>query len=803
MDKKYISNGSILEGMDLEDERRIRKLEKIEKTVGIEVSIEGWKDLRLYKNKKRIFKEKDISEKLEDKVWLLFYDIGINKISSKNFSLLLRESNGIKKTKQIDVLALDNNIVFIIECKTKEELGKKSLKKEIAEFALIKSTIHSAIKGYLQNRELKFIDIYITENILWDKNDEIDAKENNILVWDEYDLLALEELVEVAGKGAKYQIFNRIFYDQEIRGFDIKVPAIKAKMGGYTYYVFSMKPEDLLKISYVHRRQQKSDLIDLANTYQRMIKQSRIRQIELFIKNGGFFPGSIILNFHRKIEKEEIIGGKRHLDSLCQSSKPVSIKIPHYYGSAWIIDGQHRLYGYANLDQKTTETVPVVAFVDLDDEQKKIGKRYSLETKLFVDVNKNQKSIESNLLWDLYEDLYVESEYEKEKQLYVISKIAKLLNNRKESPFFRQIAIPKEQNTGNITLTAICVSINQQRLIHRSDELLFSKSYDETIIYAFERISEFFRVIKEKMHDEWNKGEDHYIKTNAGVFVLMGILRDIVECNIAKVEKDNIIQFAQQIKIIIDPLINYLSHADKNKIDDFRGAGGAGQKSRQVRYELTKIVRDSSMGFRSRWLELYEKSIINEKENKIDHNLEKYLSSEEEENLEFKGSISINFDRFFLYDGVLEDDKKLANEGILKTIVAFLNTKGGTVVIGVLEKNRYVNADQDKLSQFIIYGNKILVGINIEYGKDKWDGYYQRLLNLICDRISPEIIDMDLIDIKRVNFEKREFCIIRIKESQAKQYLEEQYFYVRRGNKTDELKGPEIDRFWRSKNIGK
>ena len=46
------------------------------------------------------------------------------------------------------------------------------------------------------------------------------------------------------------------------------------------------------------------------------------------------------------------------------------LHLPQTYRAAYIIDGQHRLYGYANSDRAGTDLVPVVAFVDMPgDEQ--------------------------------------------------------------------------------------------------------------------------------------------------------------------------------------------------------------------------------------------------------------------------------------------------------------------------------------------------------------------------------------------------------------------------------------------------
>ena len=63
-------------------------------------------------------------------------------------------------------------------------------------------------------------------------------------------------------------------------------------------------------------------------------------------------------------------------------SKIGILHIPKRYRSAYIIDGQHRLYGYSDSLYAETNTIPVVAFVDLE---------RSEQIKLFMDINENQK----------------------------------------------------------------------------------------------------------------------------------------------------------------------------------------------------------------------------------------------------------------------------------------------------------------------------------------------------------------------------------------------------------------------------
>lgn len=59
-------------------------------------------------------------------------------------------------------------------------------------------------------------------------------------------------------------------------------------MGGFKYYSFSIEPERLLKIGYVlHRNEANKNMMP---TYQRLIKKNRLKSVQQFVNNGGYFP---------------------------------------------------------------------------------------------------------------------------------------------------------------------------------------------------------------------------------------------------------------------------------------------------------------------------------------------------------------------------------------------------------------------------------------------------------------------------------------------------------------------------------
>lgn len=402
------------------------------------------------------------------------------------------------------------------------------------------------------------------------------------------------------------------------------------------------------------------------------------------------------------------------------------------------------------------------------------------------------------MLWDLYEDLYPESEDSKEQLLYAISMIAKKLNDDSQSPFRGRIEIPKEQNQGEITLYTICNSIKSQQLVSpKNEDSLFRTNFEETIEFSANRIAYFFDVFREEMPAEWKAGEKHYFCTNAGVTVMMGILRDLLDGNITRTELRNLKSFRKAVRRFIDPILMHFMDIDQETINGYRGAGGAGQKSNQVRRELTNVIIDANVGFRSLWLERFENSPQDkDKFEKHKKGLDYYLEKEESDVLEFKASLSVDIDRLLLGDGKNKQNNDLINQGVLKSIVAFLNSKGGHVVVGVAEEDKYKKADEERISEYAAKHGKLLLGIDIEYSKDGWDGYQLRLTELIQNRIGSDVIDGEMIRFLALEHDEKTYCVIEVTPSEDRQYLNDS-FYVRRANKTDRLKGAEVDRYWK------
>jgi len=527
---------------------------------------EGWQFIREHKKRLLFRKQKPYDELLEDSVWLLFRNMGFQQMNKdRNFKIQVGPIQ-----KQIDVFARDDKNVFIIECKAQSEETSRALLKDIHEILSLRKDIIKSVHAYYKQK-VRVSFLIITENIVWSSADERLAtanRRNGLFYWKEKELEAFVNLTKQLGKTTKFQLYSILFSGRKIYEIQaVSIPAICGGKGKKRYYLFTIQPEKLLQIAYVHRREE-SDPEEVAGTYQRMVKKTRADKICGFVNKGGFFPNNVIINFtkkpifERKAEVGDIVYG--------------ILRFPPYYGSAWIIDGQHRLYGYSNSPKRATDTLPVVAFESLPVKD---------QANIFVEINREQKSVSSSMLWDLYPDIYYGSEEKEYQILRTISLIAKKLNSDNDSPLCNYVRIPsmmiKDKKTTNLTITTLCDGIKENRLIDEGEGLLYEKNYECTVDSASEVIKVYFDVISKSFPEDWNQGDNGLLRTNVGMRILFIILRQILrhlnyKGQVSIYRKKDLTAFKNETSILLNPAlrrIKGMSEIERNKI---RGETGKG-----------------------------------------------------------------------------------------------------------------------------------------------------------------------------------------------------------------------------------
>lgn len=420
--------------------------EKVEPELKEKRESEGWLFDKALKNTVRMKKVKPLDEQFEDEVWVLFASLGFSYMNKDRHLNISYGTAGTGTTKQIDVFAVDEETVLFIECKCSPIGRRGDFKKEIESINGIRNGLFAEARRIFQNRKMKYI--LATKNYEVTDNDKARMKELGIHHFDEYAIRYFSELSKHLGDCARFQLLGNLFEGQKINGMENKIPAIEGKMGGYTYYSFSIEPEKLLKVAYVlHRNEANNDMMP---TYQRIVKKNRLKQIQKFVDSGGFFPNSLIINIDTK-------GKKLKFDIASpQAEKSISrigiLHLPQLYRSAYIIDGQHRLYGYANSKYAGTNSIPVVAFVNLAQEK---------QVELFMEINENQKSVSKNLQNTLNADLLWSSDDWNKRRKALRLNIAQKLGEVQSSPLFGRIIIGENEISPTCCITIDTMSVLQ------------------------------------------------------------------------------------------------------------------------------------------------------------------------------------------------------------------------------------------------------------------------------------------------------------------------------------------------------
>ncbi|NJL22971.1 MAG: DGQHR domain-containing protein [Leptolyngbyaceae cyanobacterium SM1_3_5] len=158
----------------------------------------------------------------------------------------------------------------------------------------------------------------------------------------------------------------------------LTLPALKCHQQDFEFFAFVLTAGQLAEISFVSRREGKDG-------YQRLLDRRRAEAIKRYIEAGGTLPNNLVLNFN---DSEQV----------SYDEEARLLTIPCIARSAWVIDGQHRLFGAdllrgLLLTHHLAETYEflVSAFVGLELVQ---------QAKIFVDINSYQEGVSKSLLYD-------------------------------------------------------------------------------------------------------------------------------------------------------------------------------------------------------------------------------------------------------------------------------------------------------------------------------------------------------------------------------------------------------------------
>jgi len=312
---------------------------------------------------------------------------------------------------------------------------------------------------------------------------------------------------------------------------------------------------------------------------------------------AGSFPTNLLINFNCECR----------FDQITEQSEGGSLKfgwlyLPNRYKSAWIIDGQHRLYGFSDLDDKYLEsTLFVIAFEKLDAQK---------AADLFITINHEQKSVPKGLLVTLQAYLKLGSSDPKEAITALASAIVRTMGNDPTSPFFGRIQTPDvtPQPSQNLTVAEIVKGIARSGLVgrvaakgQRIPGYLCQSTDRKTIDRARRVLNGYFRALMDANPTRWVSGRAEWICVNPGVrahLLLVGeILRHLDKKGIFDAHEAGDEVLIAALTDFVAPILNFIGGATVSQLEPkFARKFGEGGVA-EYYYALCELVNTKHKDF--------------------------------------------------------------------------------------------------------------------------------------------------------------------------------------------------------------
>jgi DGQHR domain-containing protein len=601
-----------------------------------EYTEKGWTVTKEQLRSVKLTRKKTHSDYLEDRVWSLLYRMGFTHLSGERGAKLLlnpKEPDGPKQ--QIDVVGFDEDVALAVECKSAETYGKRpQFQEELGKIALIRERFSNTINTqYTAEHKREVVLAMFLSNISLSDNDLEKARQAKVVIFDDQDLKYYESLVSQLGPAAKYQFFSDMLPNKEVPGLRIRVPAVRTKMGGTNCYSFCISPEYLLKISFVsHRAKGKASDVD---TYQRMIRKSRLVKIREYITDDGIFPTNIVIN----LEKKHLQFERAHQetdDYVSLGSGTLGwLEIRPTYKSAWVIDGQHRLFAYSGHPNASASLLSVLAFE---------GLLPSKQAKLFIDINAEQKKVKKSLLNELYAKLHWDAEEPAIVVRAIVSRSVQELDEDPGSPFYRRIQTSDEAKspTQCVSLSGLYGAI-EKKGFHIVKEKhghvveygpLWAGDREETLKRTTFILNGWFNLIRSGAPDWWDKGsaEGGGLSMNDSVVACINVLRSVLDhldaggAKLIHLDNDDLLQCISRYGEALGEYFGSLNGEERRQYRSLRAIQGQTTRTRRCQEGIRTRIPDFNPTGLDDWLTL-QKAETNRRAKEITDRLEVMLKN--------------------------------------------------------------------------------------------------------------------------------------------------------------------------------
>jgi len=325
--------------------------------------------------------------------------------------------------------------------------------------------------------------------------------------------------------------------------------------------MFAIDPERLLKTCVIYRRAQGD-----AAAYQRMLQKSRLPKIRKFVTtSGALLPTNIIVHLSERVTWDPIMMDDAPVDrqgrpmvlTRPDECEPGVLNIPMEYGSLELIDGQHRLFAFAEAEESVRQrfNLVVLGVTGMNSDRKR---------DTFVGINDNSRRMDPNLVAYL-KHTENEEECQRSSELMAI-RIAVALNSN--SALEGRI---KLLDIGQSPVTLKGLSGYDLRSLV-SPRGLLRKYHGPTSDEYLRLLRMYCSVLKSSFPEQWSDSKTYIMVTNRGVSAFLKLLKSMFK--------------TAKRQMTIDDLREYLEplrrdwKLDDWKIDNLKGryVGSAGWK---------------------------------------------------------------------------------------------------------------------------------------------------------------------------------------------------------------------------------
>ena len=293
--------------------------------------------------------------------------------------------------------------------------------------------------------------------------------------------------------------------------------------------------------------------------------------------------------------------------------------MPGKFKSAWIIDGQHRLFGYfhekTDPKYRTRAQIPVLAFAGLDHED---------EARLFLDINNKQVKVRRDLLWEVNSELNMDSSDPVANINAIITAIALRLGKERMSPLFDHVK-SEQAKAGKafVDLPQIITALKRSNLVgtpdSRAKQISPGVLYDNdkspsTITRSVNVLSAYLTLFSEGAKEHWNSKNTRntpdqpggFLCTTAGIGTLILLLgnltKDLKDMYDHDFRKMTPADFIAVIEPLCQPVIRYFHHPTFDEVKRFRLLRGSTAMANGMR-EMQSLIQENHPEYRPAGLE--------------------------------------------------------------------------------------------------------------------------------------------------------------------------------------------------------